>query len=82
MTKELYNELLNKKLITDPKMTLDYINKYKIELKDIITIPAVLADILNEYNTELESEEIVVDDASTVETEVETEVEIVVDDEE
>ena len=35
MTKELYNELLDKRLITDNAITLDYINEHKLELKDI-----------------------------------------------
>lgn len=51
MTKELYNELRSKGLITKPHMTFDYINKHKVELKDIITVPAQLEKYLN--NTEI-----------------------------
>lgn len=47
MTKELYNELRSKGLITKPHMTFDYINKHKVELKDIITVPAQLEKYLN-----------------------------------
>lgn len=54
MTKELYNELVKKGLITDTKMTLEYINAHKLELKDIITVPAILATYLKKEETNCE----------------------------
>lgn len=74
MTKELYNELVKKGLITDTKMTLEYINSHKLELKDIITVPAILATYLKKEVTNCEIvednvEETVVEE--TVETAVE-----------
>ena len=42
MTRELFNKLVEMKLITDTQMSFDYINKYNLTLKDIITIPAIL----------------------------------------
>ena len=46
MTKELYDELMDKRVITDTKMTLEYINENKLKLEDIITVPAILATYL------------------------------------
>ena len=61
MTKELYNELLDKRLITDNAITLDYINEHKLELKDIITVPACLDEYLKGYVApEITVEEVVV----------------------
>lgn len=57
MTKELYNELRSKGLITKPYMTLDYINKHKVELKDIITVPAQLEKYLNNAEPVVETVE-------------------------
>jgi hypothetical protein len=74
MTKELYNELRSKGLITKPYMTLDYINKHKVELKDIITVPAQLEKYLNNAETVVEP---VVE--PVVETVEEVKEEIVVD---
>lgn len=39
MTKELYNELVDRGFITDTFLTLDKINEMKMELKDIVTQP-------------------------------------------
>ena len=68
MTKELYNELMDKRVITDTKMTLDYINENKLKLEDIITVPAILATYLGKE--EIVEDDIVVDenDASTDES--------------
>ena len=60
MTKELYNELMDKRVITDTKMTLDYINENKLKLEDIITIPAILATYLGKE--EIIEDDIVVDE--------------------
>ena len=60
MTKELYNELMNKRVITDTKMTLDYINENKLKLEDIITVPAILAMYLGKE--EIVEDDIVVDE--------------------
>lgn len=60
MTKELYNELMDKRVITDTKMTLDYINKNKLKLEDIITVPAILAMYLGKE--EIVEDDIVVDE--------------------
>ena len=49
MTKEFYNELLDKRLITDTKMSFEYIQENNIPLCEIITIPAVLQEILKNY---------------------------------
>lgn len=60
MTKELYNELMDKRVITDTKMTLDYINENKLKLEDIITVPAILAMYLGKE--EIVEDDIVVDE--------------------
>lgn len=81
MTKELYNELMDKRVITDTKMTLDYINKNKLKLEDIITVPAILAmylgkeeivedDIVVDENDAL-TDESITDSGAIVETDVE-----------
>lgn len=71
MTKELYNELVKKGLITDTKMTLEYINAHKLELKDIITVPAILATYLKkeEANCEIVEDNV---EETVVEETVET----------
>ena len=73
MTKELYNELVKKGLITDTKMSFEYINKYNLTLEDIITIPAILEMLTKgpvvEETVETVVEETVVEE--TVETVVE-----------
>lgn len=65
MTKELYNELMNKRVITDTKMTLDYINENKLKLEDIITVPAILAMYLGKE--EIVEDNIVVDENDIIE---------------
>lgn len=65
MTKELYNELMDKRVITDTKMTLDYINKNKLKLEDIITVPAILAMYLGKE--EIVEDNIVVDENDIIE---------------
>lgn len=65
MTKELYNELMNKKVITDTKMTLEYINENKLKLEDIITVPAILATYLGKE--EIVEDDIVVDENDVIE---------------
>ena len=81
MTKELYNELMDKRVITDTKMTLDYINENKLKLEDIITVPAILAmylgkeeivedDIVVDENDAL-TDEFITDSGAIVETDVE-----------
>ena len=81
MTKELYNELMDKRVITDTKMTLDYINENKLKLEDIITVPAILAmylgkeeivedDIVVDENDVL-TDEFITDSGAIVETDVE-----------
>ena len=75
MTRELFNKLVEMKLITDTQMSFDYINKYNLTLKDIITIPAIL-EMLTEKPV---VEETVVEE--TVETVVEETVETVVEEE-
>ena len=60
MTKELYDELMDKRVITDTKMTLDYINENKLKLEDIITVPAILAMYLGKE--EIVEDDIVVDE--------------------
>lgn len=60
MTKELYNELMDKRVITDTKMTLEYINENKLKLEDIITVPAILAMYLGKE--EIVEDDIVVDE--------------------
>ena len=81
MTKELYNELMDKRVITDTKMTLDYINENKLKLEDIITVPAILAmylgkeeivedDIVVDENNEL-THEFITDSGAIAETDVE-----------
>ena len=64
MTKELYNELMDKRVITDTKMTLDYINKNKLKLEDIITVPAILAMYLGKE--EIVEDDIVVDESDVL----------------
>lgn len=64
MTKELYNELMNKRVITDTKMTLDYINENKLKLEDIITVPAILAMYLGKE--EIVEDDIVVDESDVL----------------
>lgn len=80
MTRELFNKLVEMKLITDTQMSFDYINKYNLTLKDIITIPAIL-EMLTEKPVVEETvvEETVVEE--TVETVVEETVETVVEEE-
>lgn len=75
MTKELYNELVKKGLITDTKMTLEYINSHKLELKDIITVPAILATYLKKEVTNCEIVEDNVEKTVVEETVEETVVE-------
>lgn len=61
MEKELYNELVNNRLITDVTMTLDSINENGARLEDILTQPVAYA----EYSKDVEegdSEDIVVDE--------------------
>lgn len=65
MTKELYNELMDKRVITDTKMTLDYINENKLKLEDIITVPAILAMYLRKE--EIVEDNIVVDENDVIE---------------
>ena len=65
MTKELYNELMNKRVITDTKMTLEYINENKLKLEDIITVPAILATYLGKE--EIVEDDIVVDENDVIE---------------
>lgn len=65
MTKELYNELIDKRVITDTKMTLDYINENKLKLEDIITVPAILAMYLGKEETV--EDNIVVDENDVIE---------------
>ena len=64
MTKELYNELVKKGLITNTSMTFDYINEYNLTLKDIITIPAVLEMLVSD-TPEIVDETPVVDEEPT-----------------
>ena len=64
MTTELYNELMDKRVITDTKMTLDYINKNKLKLEDIITVPAILAMYLGKE--EIVEDDIVVDESDVL----------------
>ena len=86
MTRELFNKLVEMKLITDTQMSFDYINKYNLTLKDIITIPAILEmltekPVVEETMVE-ETVETVVEDTvveETVETVVEETVETVVE---
>ena len=66
MTKELYNELVHKGLITDNKMTLEYIEKYNLTLEDIITIPAILEMLLSNAPASV-NETPVVEEVSTPE---------------
>ena len=85
MTRELFNKLVEMKLITDTQMSFDYINKYNLTLKDIITIPAIL-EMLTEKPVVEETvvEETVVEETvveETVETVVEETVETVVEEE-
>ena len=70
MTRELFNKLVEMKLITDTQMSFDYINKYNLTLKDIITIPAIL---------EMLTEKPVVEETVVEETVVEETVETVVE---
>ena len=88
MTRELFNKLVEMKLITDTQMSFDYINKYDLTLKDIITIPAILEmltekpvveETMVEETVETVVEETVVEE--TVETVVEETVETVVEEE-
>lgn len=65
MTQEVYNELVNKRIITNTKMTLKYINEHKLELKDIITVPAILAMYLGKE--EIVEDNIVVDENDIIE---------------
>lgn len=65
MTKELYNELIDKRVITDTKMTLDYINENKLKLEDIITVPAILAMYLGKE--EIVEDNIIVDENDVIE---------------
>lgn len=65
MTKELYNELMDKRVITDTKMTLDYINENKLKLEDIITVPAILAMYLGKE--EIVEDNIIVDENDVIE---------------
>lgn len=60
MTKELYDELMDKRVITDTKMTFDYINENKLKLEDIITVPAILSMYLGKE--EIVEEDIIVDE--------------------
>ena len=78
MTKELYNELVKKGLITDTKMSLEYINKYNLTLEDIITIPAIL-EMLTKGPVVEETVETVVEETVVEETVVEETVETVVE---
>jgi hypothetical protein len=85
MTKELYNELVKKGLITDTKMSFEYINKYNLTLEDIITIPAILemltkGPVVEETVVEeTVVEETVVEETVVEETVVEETVETVVE---
>ena len=65
MTKELYDELMDKRVITDTKMTLEYINEKKLKLEDIITVPAILATYLGKE--EIVEDDIVVDEKDVIE---------------
>lgn len=65
MTKELYDELMDKRVITDTKMTLEYINENKLKLEDIITVPAILATYLGKE--EIVEDDIVVDENDVIE---------------
>ena len=65
MTKELYNELMDKRVITDTKMTLDYINENKLKLEDIITVPAILTKYLGKE--EIIEDNIVMDENDVIE---------------
>lgn len=65
MTKELYDELMDKRVITDTKMTLEYINENKLKLEDIITVPAILATYLGKE--EIVEDDIVVDEKDVIE---------------
>lgn len=65
MTKELYDELMDKRVITDTKMTFDYINENKLKLEDIITVPAILAMYLGKE--EIVEEDIIVDENDAME---------------
>lgn len=87
MTRELFNKLVEMKLITDTQMSFDYINKYNLTLKDIITIPAILEMLTEkpveettvEETVETVIEETVVEETVVEETVVEETVETVVD---
>lgn len=65
MTKELYDELMDKRVITDTKMTFDYINENKLKLEDVITVPAILAMYLGKE--EIIEDDIVVDENDAME---------------
>lgn len=65
MTQEVYNELVDKRLITDTKMTLKYINDHNIKLENIITVPAILAMYLGKE--EIVEDNIVVDENDVIE---------------
>ena len=83
MTRELFNKLVEMKLITDTQMSFDYINKYNLTLKDIITIPAILEmltekPVVEETMVE-ETVETVVEETVVDETVVEETVETVVE---
>lgn len=65
MTQEVYNELVDKRLITDTKMTLKYINDHNIKLENIITVPAMLAMYLGKE--EIIEDNVVVDENDVIE---------------
>lgn len=72
MTKELYNELVKKGLITNTSMTFDYINEYNLTVEDIITIPAVLETLINDA-VEVTNEDLTeIDDVETFDETTET----------
>ena len=79
MTRELFNELVEMKLITDTQMSFDYINKHNLTLKDIITIPAILEMLTEKPVEETTVEETVETVVEETVVEEETKEEIVVD---
>lgn len=58
MDKKLYDELVNRNIITDTFLTLEKINENGIKLEDIITQPEMYK-IFSKYATSEEVEEIV-----------------------
>lgn len=61
MTREFYNELLHKRLITDNKMTFEYIQEHNLPLCEVIKVPAALQEALKEC------EAVTVEDTPTIE---------------